>query len=246
MADLKTILKYQDIDLKLRRLTDSIEKSETAKRGALARNEFEAAKKSMEETERNASDVVETVNAVTGATKDAQAKVAAAAERVKDKELTSKERKQLISELEAIKAKLSENEKKVEPTKKKGEKIVDEYTKQQTHAKKMRDIYNASKEKVDKDRQDKEKDLSELKRQLDELRPNIDKELMKVYDGLAAERKFPPVVEAHIGDRDSLSCRGCGLQLSQAGRSELTDKGVCRCDNCRRVIYMPQGAKAKK
>ena len=29
MADLKTVLKYQDVDLKLRRLTDSIEKSET-------------------------------------------------------------------------------------------------------------------------------------------------------------------------------------------------------------------------
>ena len=85
----------------------------------------------------------------------------------------------------------------------------------------MRDVYNASKEKLDKDRQDKEKDLAELKRQLDELRPNIDKELMKVYDDLAAERKFPPVVEAHIGERDSLSCRGCGLQLSQAGKGRV-------------------------
>lgn len=245
MADLKTILKYQDIDLKFRRMTDSIEKSDSAKRGALAKNEFDAAKRSMEETERSASEIVETINSVADFSKAAKEKVAEISERAKSEGLTSKDRKQLISELEAIKKELAECEKKVEPTKKRSEKLVDEYTKQQGHAKKMRDIYNESKEKLDKDRQDKDKELSGFKKQLDELRPSIDKTLMKVYDELAAERKFPPIVEAHVGERDSLSCRGCGLQLSQTGRSELLDKGICRCDTCHRVIYMPEG-KAKK
>lgn len=242
MANLDTLLKYQEIDIKLRRAQDSVEKSDAAQRGKKAKAEFEAAKKSVDDSERTAGEIVETLTAAAQTAKEGKSLVAEYRDKLKG-ETTSKERKQMIAELEQLKSRLSESEKKADAKRKQAQKVLDESKDSQARAKKMRDIFVGEKEKYEDMKQQKEPEIGKYKQMLSQLRPSIDPKLMKVYDELTAERKYPAFVDAYSSDKTTFSCRGCGLQLSQAGNSGLLKDGICRCDNCRRVIYMPKPAK---
>jgi predicted nucleic acid-binding Zn-ribbon protein len=101
----------------------------------------------------------------------------------------------------------------------------------------MRAVYNNVKERLDKFKKEKEPKIAELMKKLDALKPDIPADVFEVYKALTAERKYPAFVAAiDAGDKKHYRCF-CGITLSQKAQSELLDKGQCRCENCRRLIY---------
>lgn len=239
MTDLKLILEYQNTDIKLRKVMDSIERSDAARRGKQAKSEFDIAKKRVEESEAQAGEILEFMEKATESAAKTKETVDKFKARLEEGNVSSEERKQMRAELEALKTKCSDLEKRIDSKRKRGSKVLDESRDSQARAKKMRDVFQQEKTAYDSLKKQKSSEIEQLKGQLAKLKPQVDKELMKLYEELASEKKIPPFVDAY-GDRGTYSCRGCGLQLSQAENAKLTSDGICRCGNCRRVIYLPK------
>ncbi|MCI9032083.1 MAG: hypothetical protein HFK09_06145 [Clostridia bacterium] len=236
MIDLKAILEYQEADIRLRKMQDSIEKSEAQRRGKQAKIEFDAAKKRVDDSEAQAGEILDFIKNADETADKARSVVSEYKEKI-DEKMSAEERKTIRAELEALKAKLSESEKRVDSKLKRASKVVDESRESQARAKKMRDVFLKEKEAYDKLKKSKEPEIAELKKQLALLREKVDPQLVKQYDELSADRKIPAFVDAFKSESGTYSCRGCGLQLSQADNGKLERDGICRCGNCRRIIY---------
>ena len=76
-----------------------------------------------------------------------------------------------------------------------------------------------------------------MRAKLDALRPEIPADMFETYKTITAERKYPAYVQARLTDDKKHYRCFCGLTLSQKAQSELQEKGSCRCENCRRLIY---------
>lgn len=77
----------------------------------------------------------------------------------------------------------------------------------------------------------------EIKKRMRELRESTDKELMETYvlcrkDGVP----LPVFVEAQSSG-NGYACR-CGMTFSPSGASKLKNDGFCRCETCRRIVYI--------
>lgn len=240
MTDLKAILEYQDADIKLRKTIDSIERSDAARRGKQAKTEFETAKKRVDDSEEQAGEILEFVEKAGETAKQTQEAIEKCKSRLEAGDISAEERKQMRAELESLKAKCADLEKRIESKLKRGGKVVDESRDSQARAKKMRDLFLQEKASFDKLKEQKKPEIDKCKARLAELKPKVDAQLMKMYEELAAEKKIPPFVDAYETSKGSFSCRGCGLQLSQAENAKLMGEGICRCGNCHRVIYIPK------
>lgn len=237
MIDLKAILEYQEADIRLRKTQDSIERSDAQKRGKQAKIEFDAAKKRVDDSEAQAGEILDFVKSAEETASKAQTTVSEYKAKI-DANPGAAERKAMRAELEALKVKLSESEKRVDSKLKRASKVVDESRESQARAKKMRDIFLKEKEAYDKLKKDKEPEIKKYRDQLSLLRAKVDPKLMQQYDELSADKKIPAFVDAFKSESGTYSCRGCGLQLSQADNGKLERDGICRCGNCRRIIYI--------
>lgn len=244
MANLDAILKYQEVDIKLRKTLDEIERSDSGKRLEQSRKGFNEAKAMVEDSERTAGEVADFYRKAIKFYNEYAPKIEEYEQRLKG-ELTDEERKKAVTALETLKSKFSEIEKRLSERKNKGDKLLDEYREGHKRGKKMREVHAEAKESHENLKREKEPVIAEFKKTLETLRPSVDKEIMTMYDELASERKYPAFVEAYGDEKSSFSCRGCGLQLSQSSKGQLLEKGVCRCDTCRRIIYLPEKKKKK-
>lgn len=232
--ELKTIITYQDADIKLRKLLDIIEKSDDNKRMEQARQEFNAARQHILDCEKEAEKLLESYT-------ESEKQFTEAAAKLEEMELIienlddDEQLPQFIQDTEKLRSRIIELERKLSDLKQRSEKVLKDYKDAGDRGKKMRDIHNASKERLDALRKEKDAEIFGLKKQLLELEPSIDQELLEKYKSLTAEGKYPAIVDAHE-DGSTFSCRGCGLALSQKTKSELVDKGICRCETCRRII----------
>lgn len=237
MIDLKAILEYQEADIKLRKTQDSIERSDAQKRGKQAKIEFDAAKKRVDDSEAQAGEILDFVKSAEETAAKAQNTVSDCKAKL-EKNPTAAERKAMRAELEALKVKLSESEKRVDSKLKRASKVVDESRESQARAKKMRDVFLKEKQAYDKLKAEKAPEIEKCRKQLEVLRAKVDPKLMQQYDELSADKKIPAFVDAFKSESGTYSCRGCGLQLSQADNGKLERDGICRCGNCRRIIYI--------
>lgn len=69
-----------------------------------------------------------------------------------------------------------------------------------------------------------------------ELRESADKELMEQYLKFRKDGAPPVFVKARKSGSD-YSCY-CGMQLSSSSLGKLKTDGMCRCDTCRRIVYI--------
>ncbi len=234
--NLETLLKYQEIDIKLRRKLDSLERSDAKKKMDVARTEFNNAKKSVGDSEAAAGKTIKDIEEVSLKIKEYSQKLGELVLIVEnaesDDDLTG-----FVEELEALKSKVVALEKKLADLKATGEGLVKDYRNANTIGHKMLDQYNSAKAEYNTLLKESEPEINLLKKQLKDLESQIDADTMRKYKSITAENKYPAFVEVHIGDGGICSCRGCGLQLSQKNTSILNENGICTCETCRRVIF---------
>lgn len=235
MLDFEPILKYQETDLKLRRILGDIEKSEPSRKLSRARDEFNAAKQTVADCETAAAGVVSFLSNAEQYLNENLAKAEELLQKLSASE-SDEEKKKIVADLEVLREKFADLEKRVSDRKSKGDKLINDYMTGQDKGKRMRAAYAEFKSRLDEIKKEKQAEIDALSSELEKLKKRIPPEIMEQYDALAEDKKFPPFVEA-TGDGVTYTCRGCGLSLSQSGRSELIEKGYCRCENCRRVIY---------
>ena len=75
-------------------------------------------------------------------------------------------------------------------------------------------------------------EISAIEAELNKLSKSIPAETMAKYNLKRKEKLFPVVCEVQ-GNR----CPQCGLELSIAEISQLSDGKFVECDSCRRVLF---------
>ena len=234
MKDLDKLLKYQELDIKLRRAQDVIERSDEYKKMEQARQEFAQTKKTRDESEKAAEGIVGFV----GSAEDYIKEISAKMEELKG-DLDSDDPAKAaaaFAQLNKLKGKLSDLEHKLAERKSKSERAIKTFVEAGELGRKLRDYYNAARQKHMELVKAKQPEINAINKQLAELKPTIDKDLMQRYETLTADNKYPAFVEVY-GEGGYYSCRGCGLALSQSKTSELKEKSFCVCDTCKRIIF---------
>ncbi len=227
----ETMLKYQEYDIKLKRMLDSLERSDANKRMEQARNEFNNAKKTVLDSEKDAEGVVAYYEQITPQIKELCNKLDEI-----NSETTSEELSTLIGQLETLRGKLVALEKRIADCKSSSEKIIKTYQEATSIGNKMLSYYNSAKASYSEQLKASEPDLTLMKKQMRALEPQIDTETMKKYKEITRENKYPAFVEVRVSD-GTYSCGACGLQLSQKNTSTLNENGICTCETCRRIIF---------
>ncbi|MCL2675527.1 MAG: hypothetical protein FWE84_02925 [Firmicutes bacterium] len=235
---LDKLLEYQDIDIKLRRQLDVVERSEDAKKIEQAKNEFAACRKTVEESEKASAALLEFFASGKKYFEEAQKRMESI-ESAASSEDSEEDINAIIADLDKLKKRLGEMEGKISDKKNRAEGVVKTYAAASERGRKIRDFHARAKERQDVLRGKIEPEINRLKARLKELEPEIEPEIMKQYKSLTHERIYPAFVEVYRDDK-TFSCRGCGLALSQTNSSALSGKGYCVCESCRRIIYKKQ------
>ncbi len=238
------ILKYQSTDIKLRRVYDEIEKSELNKQLEATRSKFNAAKANVEECKSIADALISSIGSAEQAYADEVAKLADLTKKA-DNAGEDEGLDEVISRLEAVRNTIGELDKRLVDIKNKADKALKTYIESNNQGVELRRKYSDIKQKLDEFKKQKEPDILVLKKELAALKASIEPAVMEQYNALVGEGKIFAFVEAVKVDKD-YSCRGCGISLSQTLKSELEEKGWCRCETCRRFIYMPESRPSKK
>lgn len=237
MKNIEKLLEYQKVDIELRKILEEIERSDDSKKMEQAKNEFNNAKASVTDSEKAAEAIIAFYNSSVAYIKDCDKKIA---ELVAELEKTDDEEKQseIIARIEKIREKLVELERKFSERTERTDKVIMAYLEGQERGKKMRALYNNVKERLERFRKEKEPKINELKAKLAALKADIPADVLELYRSITAERTYPAFVAAiPTDDKKHYRCF-CGLNLSQKTQSELIDKGQCRCETCRRLIFL--------
>lgn len=235
MNNLDTMLKYQELDIKLKRVFDKLEKSEASEKMEQARNKFNNAKKTVQDCEKAAESTVAVFDQASAQLTELGQKLSELQLIIENAE-SEEDLGELVPQLEALKGKVSSFERKLNECKIESEKLVKEYQDANSIGLKMRNIYSAAKAEFTELSKAAEPEITELRRKLKEIEGTIDPETMKMYKALTSENKYPAFVEARKTDK-TYSCNGCGMMLSQKNLSTLNENGYCTCETCRRIIY---------
>ncbi|MDE6399208.1 MAG: hypothetical protein K2L51_07795 [Clostridiales bacterium] len=235
METLEKVLEYQKIDVELRKVLDEIERSDDQKKLEQAKTEFNNAKSTVTETEKVAENIISFYNNAAAFLEESEAKIAEIADKMTKTDDMEAQRA-LAAELEKVREKMADVEKRLGERADKSEKVIHAYLDGQTRGKKMRAAYDSIKERLNKFKKEKEPHINELKAKLDAIRPAIAPDVLQTYETITAERKYPAFVEARPTENKNFRCF-CGLELSQKAKSELLDKGCVRCETCRRLLY---------
>ena len=236
MKKYEKLLEYQAIDTELRKLLDEIERSEDSKKLEQARNEFNGAKTAMVESEKQAGNIVAYYNSAVTAYEDCVKQIDELSKQMAATEDIEAQR-EIAAQLEKVRENLVDSERKLIERAESGDKVIKSYLDGNERGKKMRDVYNKIKERLDAMRAERKPKMNELNAKLDAIRPQIDPETMELYKSITAERKYPAFVEAIPSlDKKGYRCF-CGLTLSQKAQSDLLSNGQCRCETCRRLIF---------
>lgn len=237
MMNFTPILEYQKIDIELKMIVDEINKSEDNRKLEQARTEFNAAKIQLNDAEKAAENIVTFYNNAVNYFEDNSKRIDDI-EKAYEIEESEEKKEEMIQAIETIKEKFTDLEKKLAERKAKSDSVIKAYLEAKDKGTKLREIYSNIKNRIKTAVEAKTPKVNELKEKLAKLKPSIDKVVMSQYEALTADKKYPAFVPCTTPDNGkSYSCGGCGLRLSQKENSELVEKGFCRCETCRRIIY---------
>lgn len=233
--DFGKLLEYQKVDLEYKKKNDEMAANPEYKKMRASKKVFDASKARMNECETAAANAVAAFKAASeylAANLALMDELCTKIESESDEETEGK----LLAELEALRAAIGEWEKKISQSHKNVDAAVGEYRTAVEKAKAAQAEYKNAKAKFAGDKARIDDELAEIKARRDKAEKDVDPELMKAYASVAAENNYPVLVMA-MGDASSPSCGACGMALAQQTKTDLKNKGYCRCEACGRIIY---------
>lgn len=235
MIDFEKILEYQKLNIALSRLDREYEKLDDKKKLDVVRHKYNDLQNTVISGESEAETLISEVNAIN----EEYASLMAAFEELSVKiknAVTEEDKLKFMPQLESIKAKLENADRKLNQKIKKCKEIVSISAKAQESKKTVKGNYDSIKKRLDVYRAEKAPERKEIETKMEKLESEVDKPLLERYKKIRSEGILPVIVKA-VGDANNYSCY-CGLGLSQAKKGELIDKKTCQCESCRRLIFI--------
>ncbi len=115
---------------------------------------------------------------------------------------------------------------------------VKEFEKTKAFGVECKDKYKASFNKYKQFSTSKTEEKQKILAELEELKKRIDPKIMNKYLHMRDDHKFPILVPLV-----NQSCGGCAMNLPNARYDLLKKNHFLECENCHRIIYLPEDVK---
>ncbi len=226
------LLKYQETDGKLRAIEQEIAATDERKKYVTARKFLEKAPEKLDALDVKATELRHIFEML-------EKKYAEIADTIKDYEnldemvdeqggeisFYKKNASQISDSLRALKAEINKLVSQIEST-------AAEYAtaKKQTIA--MQKQYKEYKVKYTEVKDSRAKEIQAIEAELAKIAEKIPKNVLEKYEAKRKEKLYPVVCEVS-GNR----CPQCGMELSIAELSKLSEGTSIECDSCRRILF---------
>ena len=226
------LLRYQEADGRLRAVEQGIASTEERKKYVTARKFLEKAPEKLDALDARAAEFKRAFERL-------EKKYAEIADTIKDYEnldemvdeqggeisFYKKSASQISDSLRALKAEINRLVSQIESA-------SAEYqaAKKQTIA--MQKQYKEYKVKYSEIKEKRAAEIAAIEAELAKLAKGVPETTLAKYKAKRKEKVFPVVCEV-TGNR----CPGCGMELSIAELSKLTDGNFIECDSCRRILF---------
>lgn len=231
---LSALLKYQELDRNLKIIHKKIDKSQNAVKRDRARDKFNEAKKEMSVCVDEAEKLLSMFATLKKYVDDNEP---TCNELEVSEDASVDDLREFNRRAESLKNKFMSAESKLSDGQDRALKAIKRYEQALEQGKVMREEFNKFRDAYEKETQAFAPQIEQIEAEMSVLRNQIDPQILSRYNELDEKGLFPPIVEATKGERESISCAGCGMSQSQKTISEFKDNGFCTCENCRRFMY---------
>ena len=235
----KLIVKYQEIDKKLKMIEDELNGSEEAKKFFTARKFLQTVKDKLAELDQRAKVATDSYNLAFNEVKNLEKQIKACEDAVLSCE-TEEELNALKKKLDDLKAKVSANEQKVDANLKEMNELYKEYADLGRKNAEMKAVYSEFGPKVQELKSAKDKEMEEIKAELNKIAKDINQEIMTKYLSRRKDKKFPIVFGVDLS-KNAYYCPRCATQLFAGVVSELRQGEIKECETCHMLIYGKEG-----
>ena len=228
---IEQLLKYQEVDAKLRKIEVELSGNEDRKKAIVAKKYLEGVEETLEKLEARAAELASAYERVSDdleRMKEASEEFATAFEGANelgetDYLLKRTEKIQgIIKNLSAEANKISEEMKKV----------LKDYSELKTNTQTYKAQLAECGKKYNELKDSKKDEMDKIKAELEVIKKTVDPSLMARYEEKRKEKIFPIVVEAR-----EQYCGACNMELPMAATHKLKSGEVIDCDQCKRMIY---------
>ncbi len=234
--NLDALLTYQKADLAYKKLNDEIKKNQNYVEMRSNKKKFEAAKNAVLESEKQAENIVSSYEQGLKFIEQCAGEIEDLCAKLENGDADEETERSLVVRLEELQASVNEWKKRVDGLKVLADKALGDYKAAQVSGKKSRADYADAKAKFEAFQKGKEAELKKLKDARDALAGAVDPALMETYLKLTGDGVYPAFAPATELDKN-MSCGVCGMVVSSSAKTDLENKGYCRCETCRRIIY---------
>lgn len=228
---IENLLKYQEIDGKIRQIEKELNDSENKKRGRHLSSYLRDAENSVKKMESRSKEINIMLNALL---QSFQEKVKLVDEYEKNVE-TSLD----LGEINYLRKKADDLTRALQGVESEVSALLREIAEISAQYDDFRNRYPAAKKQYEECRAAYEKETRErrpeaqkLMGELKTLENGIDKPVLERYKTIKGQGIFPPLVKL-IENR----CGGCQMEIPSGILSGIEEKGYIRCDNCHRIVY---------
>ena len=229
---IEELLKYQETDGRLRAVEHEISSTEERKKYAAARKFLEKAPEKLDSLEAKAVELRH-------AFKQLEKKYAEIADTIRDYEnldemigeqggeisFYKKSATQIADNLRGLKAEINKLVSQIEAASK-------EYSAAKAQTIAMQKQYKEYKAKYAEVKESRAAEIASIEKELAELAKKVPKQALEKYNAKRKEKLFPVVCEV-TGNR----CPQCGMELSIAELSKISEGSFVECDSCRRILF---------
>ena len=233
--DLNKILEYQEYNISLKKLDKEYERLDDKKKLDVVRGKYNDLQNTVNIGETEAQSLISGVDACYNEYRALMESFDKLNEKI-EAAATDEEKVKFLPQVESIKSKLENVDRKISQKIKRSKDIVATCAKAQESKKAVKVSFDEIKKRLDDYKAEKSPARKAILDKMDALKTEIDKDFFDRYSKLRGEGIFPVLVPA-AGDGNIYSCY-CGMSLSQAKNGELTEKKICQCESCRRMIYL--------
>ena len=234
--NLDALLTYQKADLAYKKLNDEIKKNQNYVEMRSNKKKFEAAKNAVLESEKQAENIVSSYEQGLKFIEQCAGEIEDLCAKLENGDADEETERSLVVRLEELQTSVNEWKKRVDGLKVLADKALGDYKAAQVSGKKSRADYADAKAKFEAFQKGKEAELKKLKDARDALAGAVDPALMETYLKLTGDGVYPAFAPATELDKN-MSCGVCGMVVSSSAKTDLENKGYCRCETCRRIIY---------
>lgn len=227
---MQEIIKYQEIDMQIRKLNNQLESSQNRKGAADMQQYLKDGQAKLMKLEGVAESLTSQYEKAVKLYNDFVNKLEMLTKSVEAADLDK------LSELEStiknFKANSETLENNIAALANKINQANKEFETLMNNAKKAKHNLEVYKTNYTKEKAQIEPEIARLSKELLDQKAKVDKTLLNKYQAKAEGKVFPIFVKETNG-----KCGGCRMEISASKRSELKSKGVIECENCGRLIY---------